>query len=270
MAQCAAAQAAVGPVTSGQDRREYLLLRSAASEIARSHRQLHKLEAAELCSRQWILYLGDENYGLGNVLYDVVSASALAFALNRSLAYGATRRERKFGSLLSWEALPSLDEVDALWRRHKCGRPVSSLPRTLFAPDRCTFQKTWRKPRSAGRCLKRLLGTDWLNLRAPVLELTKVRLPLASGAAHACYIRTVCGSVRAAHYLAAPSHTSSENRGSARFIHIRRPVFVSEFGHTPMIPPMFVRCMPSPRCSSCSSLPASHSDYASRPLLAGA
>lgn len=185
--QCSAAHAAVVSQASGLDRREYLPLRSAATEIARSHLQLHQLEPTELCSRQWILYLGDENYGLGNVLYDVASASALAFALNRSLAYGSTRGERKFSSLLSWEALPALDEVDALWRRHKCGRSVSGLPRTIFAPDRCTFHKTWRKPRAAGRCLKRLLGTDWLNLRAPVLELTKVRLPLASSATMACY-----------------------------------------------------------------------------------
>jgi len=156
--------------------REYDALHAFAASIVQSHRELHTLAAADLCSRRWILYRGDENYGLGNVLYDVAAASALAFALNRSLVYGATRGERKFGSLLSWEALPALDEVDALRHRRECGRSLSELPRLLLAPDRCTFQKTWRKPRAAGRCLRRLLGTDWLNVEAPVVELTKVRI----------------------------------------------------------------------------------------------
>ena len=36
-----------------------------------------------------LYYRGDENYGLGNVLYDVASAAAIAMVLNRSIVYSA-------------------------------------------------------------------------------------------------------------------------------------------------------------------------------------
>ena len=55
----------------------------------------------------------------GNVLYDVASAAALAIMLNRSLIYGVTRADRKFGALLAWEVFPAMDEVDEL-RRRRC------------------------------------------------------------------------------------------------------------------------------------------------------
>jgi hypothetical protein len=39
-----------------------------------------------------LYYRGDENYGLGNVLYDVASAAAIAMVLNRSIVYSARPR----------------------------------------------------------------------------------------------------------------------------------------------------------------------------------
>jgi len=41
-----------------------------------------------------LYYRGDENYGLGNVLYDVASAAAIAMVLNRSIVYSANSSDR--------------------------------------------------------------------------------------------------------------------------------------------------------------------------------
>lgn len=121
------------------------------------------------------MYRGDENYGLGNVLYDVASAAALAIVLNRSLVYGADRSDRKFSALLRWPGLPTMQQVDALRRRNRCGGGTLLKQRRVpLTPDKCTFHRTWRKPGSRARCLKRLLGTNWLEERAPLLELSKV------------------------------------------------------------------------------------------------
>ena len=49
--------------------------------------------ADEVCK---LYYRGDENYGLGNVLYDVASAAAIAMVLNRSIVYSANSSDRKF------------------------------------------------------------------------------------------------------------------------------------------------------------------------------
>ena len=176
MSRCAAAAAAAAAinVTSSDRTSEYGPIRATAARFTARHAALTSLPAAELCSERWILYAGDENYGLGNVLYDVASAAALAMALNRSLVYGRTRAGRKFESLLSWQALPSLDEVESLRRSAGCRRRLIEARGVTLAPDRCTFHRTWRRGRAAGRCLKRLLGTDWLQLAAPLLVLSKV------------------------------------------------------------------------------------------------
>ena len=60
------------------------------------------IESKELCKVRWLYYRGNENYGLGNVLYDVASAAALALVLNRTLVYGLNQNDRKFGTLLKW------------------------------------------------------------------------------------------------------------------------------------------------------------------------
>ncbi|KOO25876.1 hypothetical protein Ctob_012055 [Chrysochromulina tobinii] len=127
---------------------------------------------------RWLIYRGDENYGLGNVLYDVASAAALALALNRTLVYGADAVDRKFGTLLQWPGLLTMRDADELRRRAQCHPErwqLSAQRRVVFAPDKCTFQRTWRRERSGkGRCFKRLLGIDWLEEHAPVIELSKI------------------------------------------------------------------------------------------------
>ena len=163
-------------VGAGLDAREYLS--SEAQRLLRETAALPSMEARELCRVRWLIYRGDENYGLGNVLYDVASAAALALALNRTLVYGADAVDRKFGTLLQWPGLLTMRDADELRRRAQCHPErwqLSAQRRVVFAPDKCTFQRTWRRERSGkGRCFKRLLGIDWLEERAPVIELSKV------------------------------------------------------------------------------------------------
>lgn len=137
---------------------------------------LSEIPPRELCKTKWLYYQGDNNYGLGNVLYDVSSAVAFALALNRTLLYGANEADRKFGTLLTWPGILTLADADSLRRRARCGSgPLTTQRRVLLAPDRCTFHRTWRKERSGHvRCFKRLLGTNWLAERVPLLELSKV------------------------------------------------------------------------------------------------
>ena len=52
--------------------------------------------ADEVCK---LYYRGDENYGLGNVLYDVASAAAIAMVLNRSIVYSANSSDQGGGGL---------------------------------------------------------------------------------------------------------------------------------------------------------------------------
>lgn len=125
-----------------------------------------------LCRRRWLYYRGDDNYGLGNVLYDVASAAAIAMMLNRTLIYGADLADRKFGSLIDWPGVPTLQDVDGL-RKH-CGTPLARSRHALLAPDKYTFGRTWRRERTHLRCLRRLLSANWLGERAHVIELTKV------------------------------------------------------------------------------------------------
>jgi hypothetical protein len=149
-------------VGAGLDAREYLS--SEAQRLLRETAALPSMEARELCRVRWLIYRGDENYGLGNVLYDVASAAALALALNRTLVYGADAVDRKFGTLLQWPGLLTMRDADELRRRAQCHPErwqLSAQRRVVFAPDKCTFQRTWRRERSGkGRCFKRLLGID--------------------------------------------------------------------------------------------------------------
>ena len=150
-----------------------------ASEARRLVREADALQTAsprELCKVRWLYYRGDDNYGLGNVLYDVASAAALSLVLNRTFIYGANTADRKFGTLLTWPGLLTLERADELRRRARCGSgPLASQRRVIFAPDKCTFHRTWRRERSGHvRCLKRLLGTNWLAERAALVELSKV------------------------------------------------------------------------------------------------
>jgi len=50
---------------------------------------LSRLRRRDVCKQRWLYYRGDENYGLGNVLYDVASAATIAMVLNRSIVYSA-------------------------------------------------------------------------------------------------------------------------------------------------------------------------------------
>eukprot|EP00966_Prymnesium_polylepis_P066963 1554450-Prymnesium_polylepis.1 len=133
------------------------------------------MAARDLCRQRYLYYRGDDNYGLGNVLFDVGSAAAVALVLNRTLVYAADQADRKFGSLLLWPNVPTMRDVDDVHRRARCGVGVPSLQRrAVLAPDRCTFQKSWRKERRGdGKCFRRLLGADWLAERAAVVELSK-------------------------------------------------------------------------------------------------
>ena len=83
---------------------------------------LSRLRRRDTCKQRWLYYRGDENYGLGNVLYDVASAAAIAMVLNRSIVYGANASDRKFGSLLRWPGIPTLQDVEAARRWARCGR----------------------------------------------------------------------------------------------------------------------------------------------------
>ena len=134
---------------------------------------LSRLRRRDVCKQRWLYYRGDENYGLGNVLYDVASAAAIAMVLNRSIVYGANSSDRKFGSLLRWPGIPTLKEVEASRRWARCG-PLSGQRHVMLEPDKCTFHKRWRMERTHLRCFRRLLGVDWLQDRAPIMELSKV------------------------------------------------------------------------------------------------
>lgn len=127
----------------------------------------------DVCKWRWLYYRGDENYGLGNVLYDVASAAALAMVLNRSVVYGANSSDRKFGSLLRWPGVPTLEEVEDARRQARCA-PLAAQRHVMLEPDKCTFHKRWRMERTHLRCFRRLLGVDWLQDRAPVMEVSKV------------------------------------------------------------------------------------------------
>ena len=120
------------------------------SQVRRFLRQqdLERSQPGHLvCKRRWLYYRGDDNYGLGNVLYDVASAAALAMVLNRSVVYGLNASDRKFGSLLRWPGIPTLDEVEASRRRARCGA-MDARRQVVLAPDRCTFHKRWRQERT--------------------------------------------------------------------------------------------------------------------------
>ena len=131
------------------------------SEIERLRRTggleaLREMDATDLCRRRFLYYRGDDNYGLGNVLYDVAAAAAVALVLNRTLVYAADAADRKFGSLLRWPGIPTMQDINGLQRRAKCSAHISaSTRRVVLAPDRCTFQKSWRKERRGeGKCLR--------------------------------------------------------------------------------------------------------------------
>ena len=111
---------------------------------------------------------GDENYGLGNVLYDITSAAAFAIALNRTLIYGVDDSDRKFGTLLKWPGITTMQKVDRLRQRARCGAGLLSRQRrVVLAPDKCTFHRQWRRERTGNvRCFKRLLGVNWCVPRA--------------------------------------------------------------------------------------------------------
>jgi hypothetical protein len=126
---------------------------------------LSRLRRRDTCKQRWLYYRGDENYGLGNVLYDVASAAAIAMVLNRSIVYGANASDRKFGSLLRWPGIPTLKEVEAARRWARCGS-LSEQRHVMLEPDKCTFHKRWRMERTHLRCFRRLLGVDWLQDRA--------------------------------------------------------------------------------------------------------
>ena len=151
-------------------------IRSEARRLISDSAAVAKLEPRELCRVRWLFYRGDENYGLGNVLYDVSSAAALALATNRTLVYGLSESDRKFGTLIKWPGVMTMEDADALRRQARCGSgPLSTVRRVHLAPDRCTFHRVWRKERNGNlRCFRRLLGINWLAEHAPLLELSKV------------------------------------------------------------------------------------------------
>ena len=96
-------------------------LRSEARRLQAHAAGLGALPARELCKVRWLYYRGDDNYGLGNVLYDVAAAAALALALNRTLVYGYDGADRKFGALLHWPGIPSLADAEVLRQNATCG-----------------------------------------------------------------------------------------------------------------------------------------------------
>ena len=140
---------------------------------------LEALPYRQICRRRYFYYRGDENYGLGNVLYDVASAFAFAMVLNRTFVYGANSSDRKFGSLLRWAEqdgkLATLSQIEDLRRRSRCGAgPLAKQRRLLLAADKCTYHRIWRKERSGrGRCLQRMLGAELHEDRPAMIELSK-------------------------------------------------------------------------------------------------
>ena len=174
---CEAASSAIAmPSSRAQLVAQDVFIRSEATRLLKESAALSQLPPRELCRVRWLFYQGDENYGLGNVLYDVSSAAALALSLNRTLIYGIDEADRKFGTLLHWPGILTMKEADELRRKARCGAGALATRRHVqLAPDRCTFHRTWRKERSGSlRCFKRLLGVNWLAERAPLLELSKV------------------------------------------------------------------------------------------------
>jgi hypothetical protein len=115
-----------------------------AGHSADALRQMHP---RQLCEHRWLLYRGDENYGLGNVLYDVSSAAALAMIFNRTLVYGTNHEERKFGTLLRWPGVLTLQEAEALRSRGRCGLTLAQRRRLVLAPDRSTLHAAAHKRR---------------------------------------------------------------------------------------------------------------------------
>ena len=178
MATCGTSTAAHALTTEARSQLavQDAFVRSEAKRLLRESAAVRHLPPRELCRVRWLFYRGDENYGLGNVLYDVSSAAALALVLNRTLAYGIDESDRKFGTLLHWPGMLTLNEADELRRKARCGAGALAKRRHVqLAPDRCTFHRTWRKERAGSvRCFKRLLGVNWLAERAPLLELSKV------------------------------------------------------------------------------------------------
>jgi hypothetical protein len=151
-------------------------VRGEAQRLLAQTAELAALPAHDLCHVRYLYYRGDENYGLGNVLYDVASAAALALAFNRTLLYGADRDDRKFGTLLEWPGILTMADAEAMRERARCGSGSLAQRRVVLAPDRCTYTRTWRKERAGHvRCLRRLLGINWVAERSPVLELSKAR-----------------------------------------------------------------------------------------------
>ena len=150
-----------------------------ASEVTRLRvsSDLSALPHEEICKVRWLFYRGDDNYGLGNVLYDVAAAAALALVLNRTLVYGVNAQDRKFGALLRWPGVLTVADVDD-WRRvAKCSSGLLlSQRRALFNPTKCTTARSWRREKSGQvRCFRKLLGVNWLKEPSPVIELTKVQ-----------------------------------------------------------------------------------------------
>ena len=149
-----------------------------ASEVSRLQHgsDLTSLPSRQLCKARWLFYRGDDNYGLGNVVYDMAAAAALALVLNRSLVYGTDANDRKFGSLLHWPGVPTMKEVDAHRRRAKCGvGPLRSQRRVSLNPAKCTLGRAWRREKTGHlRCFRRLLGVNWLKEHSPIIELAKV------------------------------------------------------------------------------------------------
>ena len=81
------------------------------------------------------------------------------------------RRRRKFGALISWPGVPTLAEVDGL--RTRCGATLARSRRVAFTPDKCAPSHVAQEKEHL-RCLRRLVGVNWLEERAPLIELSKV------------------------------------------------------------------------------------------------
>ena len=56
----------------------------------------------------------------------------------------------------------------------RCGATLARSRRVAFTPDKCTFHRPWRREKEHLRCLRRLVGVNWLEERAPLVELSKV------------------------------------------------------------------------------------------------
>ena len=115
---------------------EQVALHEQTAAFIAKHKGLPQLSGREVCQQRWVLYRGDENYGLGNILYDVASAAAIAMILNRSLIYGRDPNDRKFNALLEWPGLPTLEDVEL--RRSRCGTgALATQTKVPLSPDRC-------------------------------------------------------------------------------------------------------------------------------------